>query len=724
MQKLEYNFPCKVKKFNIVNPILKFFVAKYENKIPWQSVVKSEAELDSYIKNHLYTELIQYATNSNLESKSFFYKYSKTPDVKFLIEFDNEFSEAQIKEINQQLIENGNVFAAKLVEKYINNNKVAAFQLWINLLKTKYPNKEAFHYMVLLPVFELYGKNQRRILPKPDINSIEVLYKRISNELLNPNKSIAKTYFNRVATKYHVKIINTWKFVTKGKENSNLLSSLAYKSGWCIASSSFAENYIKNFDFLILYDSDIPVVAIRCDLEKKIIHEIRGRNNAVPYNWLNEIYLLLNHLKFDISTILLLHAVNINGKDENWWHLQLKRFPLLINNSPYPNFSDKINVEEIDFNSYLNLYSMDQIIIDCNLDEKLDFSNIIKSSPNIFEKLKMSSYYKGELSEELLIDSWLDLVFDHILSEDDLKAVPTFVLKSERFQKALKVYFPDGLKKLTTKRPKNYSERSFITELNDYIIETIDEPFDIAIHRNVQLIINHDNHDFSDIFTPISRKRNDFKTLRAAVWKKAIEIDVTFYFAYPRDLQISEPLVLGSLDLSNPVNKKHLDSLKLSPWLLNRRSGGVPKKLRFTKEMLDGYIKGWGHYITKEPYKIYIANSYGSRTYMSYAALNNFNLIKSFIRGFAQNDCHQNASYRMFFMPVFQFAVLLGYIGKNSFPDVRRKIREIRDDERRNYTKNSIDKAVTEMLINNELKIQKEFYKCVSNANKFGFTML
>jgi hypothetical protein len=62
MQKLEYNFPSKVKKFNIVNPILKFFVAKYENKIPWQSVVKSETELDSYIKNYLYTELIKNAT--------------------------------------------------------------------------------------------------------------------------------------------------------------------------------------------------------------------------------------------------------------------------------------------------------------------------------------------------------------------------------------------------------------------------------------------------------------------------------------------------------------------------------------------------------------------------------------------------------------------------------------------------------------------------------------
>ena len=724
MIKVEYNFPSKVKKFNIVNPILKFFVAKYENKIPWQSVVKNEIELDSYIKNYLYTKLIQNATNSNSDGKSFFYKYSKTPDVKFLLELDNEFSEAQIKEINQQLIENGNEFAANLVENYINNNKVAAFQLWINLLKLKYPNNEAFHYLVLLPIFELYGQNQRRILPKPDVNSIEILYKRISNELLNPNKNIAKTYFNRIASKYHVKTINTWKFVTKGVENSNLLSSLAYKSGWCIASSYYAESYILRYDFLILYDNDMPVVAIRCDLEKKIIQEIRGRNNAVPYNWINEIYLILNHLKFDCTAISLINKVDLKNKDENWWRIQLKRFPLLINNSPYPNFSEEINVKEIDFNSYLHLYSMDEIIKDCNLDEKFDFSEIIKSSPNIFENLKMSSHYKGELSEELLIDSWLDLVFDHILSEDDLKAVPTFVLISERFQKALKVYFPEGLKKLTTKRPKNYSERSFVTELNDYLIETIDEPLDIAIHRNVQLIINHDNHDFSDIFTPISRKRADFKILRVAVWKKAIEIDVTFYFAYPRDLQIAEPLFLGSLDLSLPANKKHLDSLKLSPWLLNRRSGGIPKKLRFTKEMLEGYINGWGHYITKEPYKMYKANSFGSRTYMSYAALNNFNILKYFVIGFSQNGGYQNASYRMFSMPIFQLVVLLGYISKDTFPDVRRTIRKIRDGERRDYTKSPIDKVVTEMLKQNELKIQKEFYKCKSNANKFGFTML
>jgi hypothetical protein len=42
MQKLEYSFPSKVKKFNIENSILKFFVSKHENKIPWQSVVKNQ----------------------------------------------------------------------------------------------------------------------------------------------------------------------------------------------------------------------------------------------------------------------------------------------------------------------------------------------------------------------------------------------------------------------------------------------------------------------------------------------------------------------------------------------------------------------------------------------------------------------------------------------------------------------------------------------------------
>ena len=411
------------------------------------------------------------------------------------------------------------------------------------MLNKKYPNQHAFHYLILLPIFELYGQNQRRLLPKPNVDSIEVLYKRISNELLNPNNNISKVYFNRIVSKYKVEIINTWKFISKGIENAPLLSSLAYRSGWCITSNYYAEFYIKTCDFLILYDNNIPVVAIRCDIEKKQIHEIRGRNNAIPNGWLSEIYLLLNYLKFDCTTISLLNHIIVKDKNEAWWHIQLQRLPLLINDSPYPNFSKTIKVEEIDFTSYLNFISFDQIMIDCNLDKNENYSEIIKSSPDIFEKLKISAA-NTEVSEEFLVDSWLDLVFNFILSENDLKAVPKFVMQSERFQKALRIYFPESLKKLTTKRPNTYTERSVIIDLDEYLSETIDEPLEIAIHRNVQLIVNHDSHDFSDIFTPISRKRSDFKSLRAAVWKKDIEIDVTFYFAYPRDLQISEPFVL------------------------------------------------------------------------------------------------------------------------------------------------------------------------------------
>lgn len=396
---------------------------------------------------------------------------------------------------------------------------------------------------------------------------------------------------------------------------------------------------------------------------------------------------------------------------------------MLINDSPYPNFSKTIKVEEIDFTSYLNFISFDQIIIDCNLDKNKNYSGIIESSPDVFEKIKISAA-NTEVSEEFLVDSWLGLVFNFILSENDLKTVPKFVMQSERFQKALRIYFPESLKKLTTKRPNTYIERSVIIDLDEYLIETIDEPMDVAVQRNVQILINHQNSDFSEIFTKVSRKRPDFKLLRATVWKEAIAIDVTFYFAYPKDLHISAPLILGSLDLTNSDNLKHLESLKFSPWLLNRRSGGIPKKIRFTKEMLRGYIKGWSFYVSSYPWQIYKQNGYGGRTYMSYAALNNLTLLKSIIRGFASNGGFENASYKMLYIPTFQFAVLLGYVGKKSFPDVRRRIREMRDVERRNYNKNAIDKAITEMLKQNELKILNEFYKCQSKTNKFGFNLI
>lgn len=259
----------------------------------------------------MYPDLIKNASKINSNGKSFLYKYSKIPDVKALLEVENEFSAVQIKEIDEQLLQNGNEIAGKFVLEYINKNKITAFKYWINLLNKKYPHQHAFHYLILLPIFELYGQNQRRLLPKPNVDSIEVLYKRISNELLNPNNNISKVYFNRIVSKYKVEIINTWKFISKGIENAPLLSSLAYRSGWCITSYYSAEFYIKTCDFLILYDNNIPVVAIRCDLEKKQIHEIRGRNNAIPNGLLSEIYLLLNYLKFDCTAISLLNSITV-----------------------------------------------------------------------------------------------------------------------------------------------------------------------------------------------------------------------------------------------------------------------------------------------------------------------------------------------------------------------------------------------------------------------------
>lgn len=50
MKKNSYRWPTKIKKFVILNPILKFFIALYENEIPWQVEVNDENTLVNHIK--------------------------------------------------------------------------------------------------------------------------------------------------------------------------------------------------------------------------------------------------------------------------------------------------------------------------------------------------------------------------------------------------------------------------------------------------------------------------------------------------------------------------------------------------------------------------------------------------------------------------------------------------------------------------------------------------
>ena len=60
---LTYRWPTKVKKFGIEVPVLKVFVAKYENEIPWQKEeIKDEDSLCRFIQNRMLPDLLNRVT--------------------------------------------------------------------------------------------------------------------------------------------------------------------------------------------------------------------------------------------------------------------------------------------------------------------------------------------------------------------------------------------------------------------------------------------------------------------------------------------------------------------------------------------------------------------------------------------------------------------------------------------------------------------------------------
>ena len=147
----------KFKKFGITDPFLKLLTVKYENSIPWQTVVKDELTLNQHIKDVLLPDLKKktiWNEAYNQSSKSLFVGYDHL-DVEQILETD-EFSDNDVREVTMHLtdieyydeyVETEQIpesqsreeyeiecrdFAAYALATVINNRKKAAFKIWFD----------------------------------------------------------------------------------------------------------------------------------------------------------------------------------------------------------------------------------------------------------------------------------------------------------------------------------------------------------------------------------------------------------------------------------------------------------------------------------------------------------------------------------------------------------------------------------------------------------------
>ena len=316
----------KFKKFGITDPFLKLITVKYENSIPWQTVVKDELTLNQHIKDVLLPDLKKktiWNEAYNQSSKSLFVGDDHL-DVEQILKTD-EFTDDELIDVSVHLsdldnydeyVETGQIpesqsreeyeigcmeFAAYALATIINNRKEDAFKIWFDNVQKKHPKNVAFQYLILKPIIEQSGYNSRRLLPAPDNGVLKWLFVRIQHELYVPSTNFGLEYRMRLSNGLNHRVINGWQFIPSGIENAAKLTAAAARSGWCIAAQYYAERYLAH-DFYILREKGKPVVALRVDKKNQKCYEVSGVHNEIAYNYYSEIWFFIRSI-FSSSTI-------------------------------------------------------------------------------------------------------------------------------------------------------------------------------------------------------------------------------------------------------------------------------------------------------------------------------------------------------------------------------------------------------------------------------------
>lgn len=711
----------KFKKFGITDPFLKLITVKYENSIPWQTVVKDELTLNQHITDVLLPDLKKktiWNEAYNQSSKSLFVGYDHL-DVEQILETD-EFSDDELSEVTVHLNDIGYYdeyveteqipesqsreeyeigcmeFAAYALATILNNRKEDTFKIWFDNVQKKHPKNVAFQYLILKPIIEQSGYNSRRLLPAPDNGVLKWLFVRIQHEFYLPSTNFGLEYRMRLSNGLNHRVINGWQFIPSGIENAAKLTAAAARSGWCIAAQYYAERYLAH-DFYILREKGKPVVALRVDKKNQKCYEVSGVHNEIAYNYYSEIWFFIRSI-FSSSTIpskfvksnsaerMVPHFSKIvnenlekNKKNSEWWQEMVSKWP-----GTYDLVPDELKSEvKLDTSTFIkNQFYMS---LGVEFREKYgihfsesDYIGLLEQHPQLYSEL-------GILDNPTLAAACIKGVLNRLIVNDitykEYSKLPEFARKSPEIINRITTHLPLSFEKNIIKRGSNYKERNESVKLEEHVSYTQGESLDLTILRALESIIKNQSSDFTDvIFSNEIISHPDFKEIRKQAWLKAVLKDPTFYFAFPIDL-VHEHVWAPQTKISAKDEKTletWISKIEARPWYL-ATEGKVPKSVRYHEALLRAYLIGWGAILSKTPSQIWKKTYYYQRVYMSYAALRNFYIFSVLAKSFGKRGGgFSTASERMRQIPAYQLAFLYSAI-INSMPNssVRNLIKPI-----------------------------------------------
>jgi hypothetical protein len=697
----------KFKKFGITDPFLKLITVKYENSIPWQTLVKDELTLNQHIKDVLLPDLKKKTIWNEAYSqsaKSLFVGYDHL-DVEQILKTD-EFTDDELIDVSVHLsdldnynefVETGQIncsleqytidcmeFAAYELAAIINNRKQAAFKIWFDDVQKKHPKNVAFQYLILKPIIEQSGYNSRRLLPAPDNSVLKWLFVRIQHEFYLPSTNFGLEYRMRLSNGLNHRVINGWQFIPSGIENAAKLTAAAARSGWCIAGQYYAEHYLVH-DFYILREKGKPVVALRVDKKNQKCYEVSGVHNEIAYNYYSEIWFFIRSI-FSSSTIpsnfvksnsaerMVPHFSKIvnenlekNKKNLEWWQEMVSKWPGTYDLVP-DELQSKVKLDTSNFiknQFYMSLGVEFREKYGIHFSES-DYIGLLEQHPQLYYEL-------GIQDNTALVAACIQGVLNRLIVNDitykEYSKLPEFARKSPEIINRITTHLPLSFEKNIIKRGSNYKERNESVKLEEHVPYTQGESLDLTVLRALESILKNQSSDFTDvIFLKEIISHPDFKEIRKQAWLKAVLKDPTFYFAFPIDL-VHEHVWAPQTKISAKDEKTletWISKIEARPWYL-ATEGKVPKSVRYHEALLRAYLIGWGAILSKTPSQIWKkVNSY-QRTYMSYAALRNFYIFSVLAKSFGKRGGgFSTASERMRKIPAYQLAFLYSAIINNT----------------------------------------------------------
>ncbi len=337
-----YRWPTKIKKFGIEHPILKVFVAKYENEIPWQvEKIKDEDSLRNFIQNKMLPRLLERVTFPPARKVKHHYVSHRNVDLEAALITDQELDHEVIDIIRLIKEEDGVDEATKALAVIINKRKASGFKKWVDLIGGKYLEDSAFCFLLLHPLFGMSGRGARRSVVPPSTDTIDWLYRRLMQGRLSPNDKFASVYCLKLGAGAYEVPINGWQYIASGKQNAFQLSAASMGSGWCVASIDWALRYIPDSCFYILRTDGYPVVALRTDPSGIRIVECQGHGNSSPMDWFADIDFFTRsqsmkhyHRRVGEMENALTQLDDVSKKSKEWWLERSKYWPFLTEFAP------------------------------------------------------------------------------------------------------------------------------------------------------------------------------------------------------------------------------------------------------------------------------------------------------------------------------------------------------------------------------------------------------